>query len=71
VNGRHVEHWLNGTKVVTFETDSAEVQKLLRSDLPAGSPPDAPLANASPISLQNHSSEVWFRSIKIRLLPEN
>jgi hypothetical protein len=71
VNGKHVEHWLNGTKVVEFNTDSAEVKKQLRSNLPAGSPPDAPLVTASPISLQNHSSEVWFRSIKIRVLLEN
>jgi hypothetical protein len=69
VKGKHVEHWLNGTKVVEFETDSAEVQKLLRNDLPAGRPQNAPLAETSPISLQNHSSEVWFRDIKIKVLP--
>jgi hypothetical protein len=68
VNRHHVEHWLNGTKVVTFETTSPEVQKLMRSDLPKGSPADAPLVESSPISLQNHSSETWFRSIKIRPL---
>jgi hypothetical protein len=69
VKGKHVEHWLNGMKVVEFETDSAEVQKLLRNDLPAGRPQNAPLAETSPISLQNHSSEVWFRDIKIKVLP--
>jgi hypothetical protein len=68
VNGQRVEHWLNGTKVVEFDTGSAEVQKLLRSNLPAGSAPDAPLVAASPISLQNHSSDAWFRNIKIRIL---
>src|SRR3984957_12194218 len=71
VNGKHCEHWLNGAKVVEFDTGSAEVQRLLRSNLPAGAAPDAPLVDASPISLQNHSSEVWFRSIKIRVLPQN
>jgi hypothetical protein len=71
VNGNRVEHWLNGTKVVAFDIGSAEVQKLLRNDLPKGSPPDAPLVEASPISLQNHSSEAWFRNIKIRALPGN
>ena len=70
VKGRHVEHWLNGAKVVEFDMDSASVQKLLRSDLPANSPPNAPLVGVSPISLQNHSSEVWFRDIKIRVIPE-
>jgi hypothetical protein len=71
VQGKHAEHWLNGTKVVEFNTGSAEVQKLLRSNLPAGLAPNAPLVRASPISLQNHGSEVWFRNIKIRVLQEN
>lgn len=56
VNGHHVEHWLNGVKVVEFETGG----------LPEGS---APKVDRSPISLQNHSSETWFRNIKIRVLP--
>lgn len=30
---------------------------------------DAPRVQTSPISLQNHTSEVWFRSIKVRELP--
>src|SRR5205085_9699780 len=30
VNGNRVEHWLNGTKVVAFDTGNPEVQKLLR-----------------------------------------
>ena len=56
VNGHHVEHWLNGTKVVEFETDR----------LPEASKPKT---ESSFISLQNHSSETWFRNIKIRVLP--
>jgi 3-keto-disaccharide hydrolase len=71
VKGNHVEHWLNGTKVVDFDIGSAAVQRLLRHDLPRGSAPGTPLVEAGPISLQNHSSEVWFRNIKIRVLPEN
>jgi hypothetical protein len=71
VKGNHAEHWLNGTKVVEFDTGGAEVRKLLRSNLPAGSAPNAPLVEVSPISLQNHSSEAWFRNIKIRVLQQN
>jgi hypothetical protein len=59
VHGPHVEHWLNGVKVVEFETTAPEVQQLLHGDPPS----------TSPISLQNHSSETWFRNIKIRVLP--
>lgn len=53
VNGNHVEHWLNGVKVVEFEA----------SDFAPSLPKE------SPISLQNHSAETWFRNIKIRPLP--
>lgn len=68
VQGHHVEHWLNGAKVVEFATDTPEVEKLLRSNLPTGSAANAQLVQRSPISLQNHSSETWFRNIKIRAL---
>ena len=58
VKGSHVEHWLSATRVVDFETTTPDVLKLLGNERP----------KASPISLQNHSSEAWFRNIKIRLL---
>jgi hypothetical protein len=68
VNGHRVEHWLNGAKVVEFDTGDPEVQKLLRNDLAKGASTETPLVVVSPISLQNHSSEAWFRDIKIRVL---
>ena len=68
VNGHHVEHWLNGSKVVEFETGTPEVLKYLRSNLPKDSPANARPVETSPISLQNHSSETWFRNINIRTL---
>jgi 3-keto-disaccharide hydrolase len=58
VNGHHVEHWLNGIKTVEFDAGNADVLKQLGGTLP----------ETSPISLQNHSSETWFRNIKIRPL---
>ncbi len=67
VRGTHVEHWLNGRKVVEFDTRRPDVQKLLRSDLAKDAPPGAPLALESPISLQNHNADAWFRNIKIRV----
>ena len=35
---------------------------------PKGAPPEAPLAVESPIALQNHNSDAWFRNLKIRVL---
>jgi hypothetical protein len=67
VHGDHVEHWLNGTKVLEFELAQPEVNRLLLSMRPTGEP-NAPIRRESPISLQNHSSETWFRNIKIRPL---
>jgi hypothetical protein len=70
VNGRHVEHWLNGVKVVEVDIGDPAVAKLLRGDLPKGAPADGPLLESSPISLQNHASPAWFRNIKLRVLPD-
>jgi hypothetical protein len=66
VSEGHVEHWMNGQKVVSFETDAPEVAKLLRSNMAADDP--GPIHEEGPISLQNHSSETWFRNIRIRRL---
>ena len=63
VRGTHVEHWLNGVKVVEFDTHDAAVHKQLLQ-LAKG----ADLRAESPISLQNHTSEVWFRNIRVRRL---
>src|SRR5436190_9805313 len=66
-NGR-IEHWLNGTKVIDAPIDSPVVQKILRNNRAKKGDPELPLLVESPISLQNHSSEAWFRNIKIRVL---
>ena len=65
VHGSHVEHWLNGVKVVEFDTAGPDVRKLLRTYRPQGE-----LTVESPISLQNHGTNAWFRSIKVRPLPD-
>jgi hypothetical protein len=65
VRGDHVEHWLNGQRVLSYEITTPAIQSALRKMLPN----DAMLVTESPISLQNHSSETWFRNIKIRILP--
>jgi hypothetical protein len=69
VAGKHVEHWLNGQRVVSFEmfeTDAPEVEKQLRSNMAADD--HGPVREEGPLSLQNHSSETWFRNIRIKRL---
>ena len=66
-NKGHVEHWLNGVKVIAFEawTDDWNKRKL------AGKWKDAPgygMSKKGTICLQDHGSEIWFRNIKIKPL---
>jgi hypothetical protein len=68
VRGEHVEHWLNGNRVLSYETSNPAVQSALRKMLPKDAGPQTPIVTESTISLQNHSSEVWFKNIKIRAL---
>lgn len=64
VKGTHVEHWLNGTRVLTFDTAGPEVLALLKGLQPKSGP--SRFATGSPICLQNHNSPVWFRNLRIR-----
>lgn len=67
VRGDHVEHWLNGQRVLSFEITNPAVQAALRGMLPKGA--ETPSVLESPISFESHGTETWFRNIKIRLLP--
>lgn len=70
VRGRHVEHWLNGQRVVTFEIGSPEMKALIAKskykDIAGFGD-----ATSGHILLQDHGDEVWFRNIKLRDLPAN
>jgi hypothetical protein len=67
VKGRHVEHWLNGIKVLEFErggTDFlAHKAESKFKDLPGFGE-----AERGHILLQDHGNQVLFRSIRIRVL---
>jgi hypothetical protein len=72
VKGDHVEHWLNGTKVVDASLKAPEVAKNTAKRWGQGSPVYELLVKqprkACPISLQNHGDEAWFKNIRIRRL---
>ena len=65
VDGDHVEHWLNGTKVVSYELGSADWQKR-RAASKFGDKPLYGVAREGRIGLQQHGSYVGYRNIKIR-----
>jgi hypothetical protein len=67
-NGAHVEHWLNGTKVVEYELWSPDWEKRVRESKFAEWPKYG-RATRGHIGLQDHGDTVAFRNIKIRVLP--
>jgi hypothetical protein len=65
--GNHVEHWLNGEKVVTYELGSPDWKEHLRKSKFMRMPRFG-IARRGHIDLQDHGDEVAFRNIKIRSL---
>ncbi len=68
VQGEHVEHWVNGVRVVAFEIGSQQLKDAIaRSKFKDfegfGS------STKGRFDLQDHNSEVWFRNLKVRQLP--
>jgi hypothetical protein len=68
VNGQHVEHWLNGAKVVQYELGSADWEARRTSSKFANSNTYG-RATRGFIALQDHGDRVEFRNIRLRELP--
>ena len=67
VRGNHVEHWLNGVKVVESDFNGTEMNDAIaKSKFKKSDWGKKPLGR---IILQDHHSEVIFRNLKIRVLP--
>jgi hypothetical protein len=67
VRGTHVEHWLNGTQVVSYELGDAEWERLVAgskfSDMPRYG-----RNRRGHIALQDHGDLVMYRNVRIRVL---
>jgi hypothetical protein len=68
VRGAHVEHWLNGVKVLEYDRDSPQFRELVANSKFSVYPNFADMHDTS-IDLQDHGFPVSFRNIKIRELP--
>lgn len=68
VNGKHVEHWLNGVKVVEYELQSPDWETRVAASKFAQWKGYG-LAPSGYIALQDHGDRVEYRSIRIRELP--
>jgi Domain of Unknown Function (DUF1080) len=66
LNG-HVEHWLNGEKVVEFEEGSPEFEARYKKSKWVGFPGWNKF-KVGAISLQDHGAPVFFRNIKLKPL---
>ena len=67
--GNHGEHWLNGAKVVEYDLGTSLMDSLLAASKYSGIPGFGDKKKGH-IVLQDHGDTVWYRNIKIRLLPQ-
>jgi hypothetical protein len=69
VNGKHVEHWLNGQKVVDYELEGADWKRKVAASKFAAYPHYG-LATTGLIGIQgDHTGALSVRRIRIRELP--
>jgi hypothetical protein len=67
VHRGQVEHWLNGSRVVDYEWDGADVRALVGASK-FRELPGFMSADSGGVVLQHHGEEVWFRNVRIRRL---
>ena len=67
VQGNHVEHYLNGGKILEFDMFSADLSARIANSKFKVNPGFGEVKKGH-ILLQDHAAEVWFRNIKLRAL---
>jgi hypothetical protein len=67
VKGNHVEHWLNGVKVLEYECGSEVVKTAVAASKFKDKAGFGDKVRGH-LLLQDHNSEVWFRNLRIREL---
>jgi hypothetical protein len=66
-NQGHVEHWLNGEKIVEFADNTPEWTKE-KTEGKWKDFPDYAVAKSGAIALQDHGNKAYFKNIKIKQL---
>ncbi|WP_099544632.1 DUF1080 domain-containing protein [Maribacter sp. 4G9] len=66
-NNGHVEHWLNGKKVIDFTMDSPEMKELLGQSKFKENP-EFHSDKEGHIMFQHHGQRVYFKNIRVRRL---
>lgn len=67
VDGAHVEHWLNGERVVAYELWTPDWEARVAASKFVDMP-DYGRNRTGHIGLQDHGNPVWFRNVRIRVL---
>lgn len=65
VRGAHVEHWLNGVKLLEYELGSPDWEARVKASKFA-TLPGYGRATRGHLVLQDHNDPVWYRNIRIR-----
>ncbi len=67
VHNGHVEHWLNGDRVLAYDLGSDQLKQLIAASKFKEFPRYAQNGEGF-VALQHHGEEVWYRKIRIRSL---